>query len=300
MNNSYKECMDKLVLSEEAKKSIIAKTAEAAKKKQRAAMQRARFIKAASGIAACFVIFCISYRAGISNPSETRVTLVPPMQGVRIEIKQENNENVSANLPNIEKKHDNVNTAAGIKTPSAESTAKPVPGENSEAAEVPPKPPVKSEEHDIPAESGSVIDVPNDGEAGGGPCLSGNPFADSESIEDIEEELGYKIKTPGYMPEGYEQDSIALIGGSLVQIVYADNENTIVYRTEKTSEDISGDYNVYDDTDTIAAGDYEVTIKGSGGKYNCALWNDGENAYSIGSNEGLGRDQMQDIAAGIR
>lgn len=128
-----------------------------------------------------------------------------------------------------------------------------------------------------------------------------NPFTSYESIDELQKALCFNAIVPSYLPDGYKIDDISAIGNDFMQIIYHDaNDNRLSYRMAKGSEDISGDYNVYDDTDTIAAGDYEVTIKGSGGKYNCALWNDGETAYSIGSSEGLGRDQMQDIAAGIR
>ena len=50
----------------------------------------------------------------------------------------------------------------------------------------------------------------------------------------------------------------------LIRISYTNDTDTIIYRTEKTDEDISGDYNVYEKTETEQINDNTVTMKSSG------------------------------------
>ncbi len=119
--------------------------------------------------------------------------------------------------------------------------------------------------------------------------------ADTESIFDIYEELGYAFKIPEYLPEGYELDRADLMFGSLIQISYQSENDEIVYRTEKTNADISGDYNVYDTVETEMINNIDTTLKSSDDVFYGAVWNDGDMSYSLNSTNGLDKDTIVKI-----
>ena len=111
-----------------------------------------------------------------------------------------------------------------------------------------------------------------------------NPFLDCKTLKDAEKIAGFKVTAPDKIPEGYTEDVIQAIKGDLVQIIYKNGENEITFRQAKKGkeiEDISGDYNEYDEKNTIMIGDLEVVIKGNGGKVSNALWTNGEFIFSI-------------------
>lgn len=126
---------------------------------------------------------------------------------------------------------------------------------------------------------------------------SGNPFAEIDDLKTAQSEVGYVFGVPGYMPDGYEIKGVALLFGTLVQLLYENgNDDRITYRTEKTNDDISGDYSVYEKTEITDGG---ITIKGNDGLYCTAVWNDGENAYSVYSEDGLTRNEILKIVSSV-
>lgn len=56
--------------------------------------------------------------------------------------------------------------------------------------------------------------------------------------------------------------------------------------------DISGDYNVYNETSTVTVGEYTVTLKGNDQKVNLATWTSGDYACSIDCISGITTEEM--------
>ena len=111
----------------------------------------------------------------------------------------------------------------------------------------------------------------------------------------MREQLGYDFKVPQFLPEGYELNEVSLMFGSLVQISYLSENDEIVYRTEKTNADISGDYNIYDTVETETINSIDTTLKSSDEVFYGAVWIDGDVSYSINSTNGLKKDTIVKI-----
>lgn len=58
------------------------------------------------------------------------------------------------------------------------------------------------------------------------------------------------------------------------------------------TDDISGDYNVYETTETRTIDGKTLTCKGNDGLVSNATWNDGTYAYSIMSTVGMTAEQL--------
>lgn len=95
-----------------------------------------------------------------------------------------------------------------------------------------------------------------------------NPFIDCATMADAKKTAGFTVTVPSKMPEGYVQDLIQAVKNEMVQVFYKNGEKEILIRKAKGSEDISGDYNEYKESNTITAGSLKVFTRGNDGKVN--------------------------------
>lgn len=128
-----------------------------------------------------------------------------------------------------------------------------------------------------------------------------NPLVSYDSVEAAAEAMGVEVKTPATLPEGYGQEAVDVIDGTLLQVIYKNGAGEeISYRTAEGSEDISGDYNEYDEeTELTVGGAQKVTARGAGGGYSLALWQDGGMSYSLSFDEPVAKDVLADIIESI-
>lgn len=113
-----------------------------------------------------------------------------------------------------------------------------------------------------------------------------SPFIDCETMADAEKIVGFDVTLPKKMLEGYTQKLIQAVETEMIQIFYKNGEKEILIRKAKGSEDISGDYTEYKESETVAIGTLQVSTKGNDGKINVATWVDGDYSYSITANLG--------------
>lgn len=127
-----------------------------------------------------------------------------------------------------------------------------------------------------------------------------NPWVDCNAMTDAEKISGFNVTLPKKMPEGYEQKLIQAVEKKMVQVFYENGEKEILIRKAKGSEDISGDYNKYNENNTVTVDGLEISTKGNDGKINVATWSDGEYTYAITNDTGLETATINDMVAGIR
>lgn len=65
------------------------------------------------------------------------------------------------------------------------------------------------------------------------------------------------------------------------ETIYSGENKVVVFRMAKTDEDISGNYNVFNDVRNIESGSINVTIKGNDGLFTLAVWQSKQFAYSL-------------------
>ena len=97
------------------------------------------------------------------------------------------------------------------------------------------------------------------------------------------------------MPEAYAIIAIRVIEGELVEIVYALDDSTISYRVGPGEEDVSGDYNVYEETRTEACGEEgpELTYRGNAGRVFSITWEASGYSYALAFYPGLEEDDAE-------
>ena len=127
-----------------------------------------------------------------------------------------------------------------------------------------------------------------------------NPWTEYKSVDEAKKAVNFEAPVPTKVTDGYKLDYISTLDGELLQLVYRNaDDKQISYRAAKGSGDISGDYNVYDTLEKLQVGGNTVTVKGRGGKYYLAIWEDGESAYSLGMSAGADKAEMLKIIGSV-
>ena len=124
-----------------------------------------------------------------------------------------------------------------------------------------------------------------------------NPWSEYKTVAEAAKAAGVKFSAPDKLGE-YTLTYIQAMKG-LVDVRYTNGEDQICIRKGVGTDDISGDYNTYDNVREKKIGVYTVTLKGNGKGVNCAAWNDGKNSYSIYSDKELSVKTLKSIVAEI-
>ena len=130
-----------------------------------------------------------------------------------------------------------------------------------------------------------------------------NPFTDYETLADAIAAAGFDITAPDHI-DGYADQSFRVMdadGETMIELIYeSGDENEVRIRKAPGSEDISGDYNEYDQEQTLTVGDRDVTVKGNDDAFNLAVWTDNGYTYSVYVSTGLTGDAFAALIADIQ
>ena len=117
-----------------------------------------------------------------------------------------------------------------------------------------------------------------------------NPWTDYDSLDEAIAAAGFDCTIP---------DAIDGCSEKAFRVLDADGETEIArVRKAPGTENISGDYNTYDEQD-IAVGDMSVTMKSADGLVKLAIWQDGGYTYAVSVEAGLSTDAMAELVSQI-
>ncbi len=124
---------------------------------------------------------------------------------------------------------------------------------------------------------------------------------DYETKEELENTVGFELPELTRLPFALGSTAYTAIGDKLAQIIYygeaADTE--LIFRKAPGTDDISGDYNVYDESRELTVDGIKISVKGNNGLIYLASWTDGEYAYSISVSQGCKEEAMETILAEV-
>ena len=126
-----------------------------------------------------------------------------------------------------------------------------------------------------------------------------NPFIDAETITEAKDIAGFDITVPEEI-EGYDGKLIQAVKENMIQVIYGDTEHNIYVRKAKGNDDISGDYNVYNDVTETKVNGHTVTVKKADGLVHVASWTDGDYSYCLQSNMGFAETLVETIIAQVQ
>ncbi len=126
-----------------------------------------------------------------------------------------------------------------------------------------------------------------------------SPLTEYDSFEKLQDAMNFTVQLP-LIPKEYTAYVYQDISKKIAEVRFVNKqENQIIYRVSKGSEDISGDSNVYKTTKQQKVKDITVTCKGNGNTVNLAVWNKDGYAYSINSEEGISIEQIQNMVESL-
>ena len=79
------------------------------------------------------------------------------------------------------------------------------------------------------------------------------------------------------------------------QIIYEGTDNSLTYRKTSGTDDISGDYNQYEQILDKVVNGVDITIKGNHDKYYLATWTTQDFSYSLSVDEGIDLETILNI-----
>lgn len=121
-----------------------------------------------------------------------------------------------------------------------------------------------------------------------------SPFIDCNTMADASQISGFDLETINEIA-GYSEQIIQATEKEMVQVIFKNNENTVVIRKGISTSDISGDYRIYDVKDIVDVDGKSVSISGNKENKYLATWTDSEYSYSISVDTGMDVDSLLDI-----
>lgn len=140
-----------------------------------------------------------------------------------------------------------------------------------------------------------------------------NPFITCDTLAQAVELAGFDFSAPDTV-DGYSYKEISAIEKELAQVTYFNSDeldgltdeqlnevdwekvdfsgHDLVIRKAAGTEDISGDYNEYPEIYNVTVNEREVTMKGTDGKVNVAVWNTDGYSYAITASDAVTSEYM--------
>lgn len=122
-----------------------------------------------------------------------------------------------------------------------------------------------------------------------------------KSINELSRRMGFKVFGLYDFPFEVKSTEYTSYFDELAQITYRGADNEIAYRQSSRAEetDNSGDYNEYPDVITTELDGLSLILKGENGKYVLAIWYDENFCYSIRTEVGLEREEIEHLVEQI-
>ena len=117
-----------------------------------------------------------------------------------------------------------------------------------------------------------------------------NPLTEHETLADLAKTVGFDVTLPT-LDKAYKETAFIDISGTIADVRFADDEDTITFRKAKGSDDIRGDNKTYKENKTIAVKDVSVSVKGNDG-INTATWQKDGFTYSFSSDKAMTQDAL--------
>ena len=126
-----------------------------------------------------------------------------------------------------------------------------------------------------------------------------NPWEEYSALADAAKAAGFEMSIPE-RPRMFTQTTYQVMKEetqTMLEVLYStgDSGDQMALRKAigvEAETDISGDYNVYNETSTVTVGAYTVTLKGNDQKVNLATWTSGDYAYSLDCTSGMTTEEM--------
>ena len=140
--------------------------------------------------------------------------------------------------------------------------------------------------------------------ASGAVTTLANPWQECASMAQAESLAGFSFAIgDSALPEGYGPEAayIQVIAGAMLEVDY-DGEcgSSLCLRKAVGTDDVSGDYNSYDLTQTSRVAGQDVTLRGAENAWYVATWARDGYSFAVVSTSALTTPQVEALVAGLR
>ncbi len=112
------------------------------------------------------------------------------------------------------------------------------------------------------------------------------------SIEELSEAVGFIVPEINKIPFEVKKVTYTAYWKELAEVIYSNQEESIILRKSFGSEDNSGDYNEYSTVKEELAYGHIITIKGNAGVCNLAIWEKDGYIYSLRLLKGVSETEI--------
>lgn len=138
-----------------------------------------------------------------------------------------------------------------------------------------------------PLNRGSQVQIPN-------------PLVEYETLGQAARAAGFELTAPGTV-NGSDSRVYQAIEGDLLEVIYRRGEDEAArVRKAQGGEDISGDYNVYDQVSAVDVDGLSVTMKGENNLVKLAIWTGGGYTYAVSVTGGISTSGMTALVSAIQ
>lgn len=125
-------------------------------------------------------------------------------------------------------------------------------------------------------------------------------FVAAADATELSELVGFPVAQAGALPFEVVDTSWTALWHELAETVYTGPDGqTATLRQGQGADDISGDYNVYADVQTLPFSQGTATLKGDGGRYVLAVWTQDGASFALTLSEGVPAEDWGAILDGV-
>lgn len=140
--------------------------------------------------------------------------------------------------------------------------------------------------------------------ASGAVTTLANPWQECASMAQAESLAGFSFAIDdSALPEGYSREAsyIQVIEGEMLEVDYnGERGGSVCLRKAVGTDDVSGDYNSYDLTQTSCIAGQDVTLRGAENAWYVATWTSDGYSFAVVSTSALTTSQVEALVAGLR
>lgn len=140
--------------------------------------------------------------------------------------------------------------------------------------------------------------------ASGAMTTFANPWQECASMAQAESLAGFSFAIDAVaLPKGYGPNAsyIQVIAGEMLEVDYdGERGGSVCLRKAVGTDDVSGDYNSYDLTQTSRIAGRDVTLRGAENAWYVVTWTRDGYSYAIVSTSALTTSQVETLVAGLR
>ena len=127
-----------------------------------------------------------------------------------------------------------------------------------------------------------------------------NPFVEYETLAQAAQAAGFELATPDTV-NGSDSRVFRAIERDLLEVICRRGEDEAArIRKAPGGEDISGDYNVYDQVSTVDVDGLSVTMKGENNLVQLAIWTSGGYTYAVSVAGGISSSDMTALVSAVQ